>query len=414
MLTVSRREEASRQEYELQREKETQEARLRALEEEVRQGKIKKQEEKRRRQAAEREAKENEARLAAQRAELEAARERERQLQRELEELEEESSSDEEGPVNITPQDSTPTQSQVLPSRAVVSPPPPPPQAPSIPAPPPPHEPEKEPGTLASSPSSSRGATESRNPYFRQLSQSAESQTSAPTSPPQAASQAAVTSPKSDVPSTNPFHRLVQQQESAKSAFSAPPIPGPLERKSRARPEDDDWSVAESENDSSDDDDDNRAGGGSAKQLASILFGTMGPPRPLSAMDDKSPSKSATPVQENALVPPPPPPPPPAAPPAIPETNGSFEAPPSVPPPPPPPPPPSAPGLDAPSVPPPPPPPPAGAPAPPPAAAPKAPVGGGAALDRSALLSSIQAGRGLRKVETKDRSSSSFAGRVLG
>jgi hypothetical protein len=390
--------EEKRQEAELQREKEAQEARLRALEEEVRQGKIKKQEEKRRKQAAEREAKEKEARLAAHKAELEAAKQRERQLQIELQGLEE-SSSDDEGPVDITPQDSTPTQSQVLPSAPVASPRQPPVvpfTAPSQPSPPPQDVDQEE--STASSPSSMRAAavTESRNPYFRELSQSTENQPRLPTSSPQS-----VPSSKTEVQSTNPFHRLIQQQENTKSSASAP-LPGPLERKSRARPEDDEWSVAGSENDSSDDDD--RAGSGSAKQLASILFGTMAP-RPLSATDEKFPSKSGTPVHGSpvaSLPPPPPPPPPPPAPLVIPQASSStLPSAPSAPPPPPPPPPPPA-LMEAPAAPPPPPPP-----------VPAANGVGGGPPNRSALLASITAGMGLRKVETKDRSESTLAGRVL-
>ncbi|KAJ6148015.1 hypothetical protein N7497_009997 [Penicillium chrysogenum] len=252
--------EASQRELEFQREKDAQAERLRALEEQVRQGKIKKQEEKRRREEASRQAKEQEAMLEAQRVELEAAKERERQLQRELEGLDE-SSSDDEGPADITPQYSTPTQSQILPT---------PPPVPTIAIPEP----------------------------------------AAPES----------------VPSEN---------------LSSPPSPvqPPLERKTRARPEeDDDWSAAGSEVDSSDDEDD-RPTGGSAKQLASILFGTMAPPRPLSAMDeDVSPSKYTTPVQESPVAPPPPPPAtlPPV--PAIPSPSDSASppaAPSAVPPPPP-------------------------------------------------------------------------------
>ncbi|KKK15512.1 hypothetical protein AOCH_004375, partial [Aspergillus ochraceoroseus] len=282
--------EARQHEEEIQREQEAQQARLHALEEQVKQGKIKKQEEKRRKEEAKRAAADQEAKLARQRAELDAARERERQLQLELEGLNE-SSSDEEGPVDITtPQDSTPTQSQVLPE-----------PSPSVTAPPVPAEP--------SSPASSRAAptasfspeTESKNPYFRTLSHSTDH---APASPPEVPAAPAVVTPKADAPSTNPFHRFTQPQEPAKPAFTAP---GPTMRKTRARPEDDDdWSVAGSDADSSDDEDD-RAGGGSAKQLASILFGTMAPPRPLSAMDDKSPSKSSTPIQETPAIPPVPP-----------------------------------------------------------------------------------------------------------
>ncbi|KAJ5479368.1 hypothetical protein N7530_004877 [Penicillium desertorum] len=300
--------EASQRELEFQREKDAQAERLRALEEQVRQGKIKKQEEKRRREEASRQAKEQEAMLEAQRVELEAAKERERQLQRELEGLDE-SSSDDEGPADITPQYSTPTQSQILPT---------PPPVPTIAIPEPP-APESVPS---------------------------EAQPSEPTQ---------ATSPPTTAQSTNPFHRLTQQ-EPIKPTFTGA---APLERKTRARPEeDDDWSAAGSEVDSSDDEDD-RPTGGSAKQLASILFGTMAPPRPLSAMDeDKSPSKYTTPVQESPVAPPPPPPAtlPPV--PAIPSPSDSASppaAPSAVPPPPPPPPPPPG-EAGAPAMPPPPPP----------------------------------------------------------
>ncbi|KAL3463779.1 hypothetical protein BJX64DRAFT_110897 [Aspergillus heterothallicus] len=410
--------EAQQHEDEFEKEQQAQAARLRALEEQVRQGKIKKQEEKRRREEVKRATQEQEARLARQRAELEAAKEREQQLQRELEGLDE-SSSDDEGPVDIsTPQHSTPTQSQVLsavpqpaqaPATPVAAPSPPPPAAAAF-------EPERT--STPSSPASSRAVppslspeTESKNPYFRKpLSQSADYPAVSPPEVPQAAAAA---TPKSE--STNPFHRLAQQQqqEPLKPAFTGPV---PLPHRDRARPEaDDDWSAAGSDFESSDDEDDDRTGGGSAKQLASILFGTMAPPRPLSAMDNQSPSKSSTPVQDSPVVPPvppipaefepavpggAPPPPPPPPPPAAAPPAPSFEALTGAPPPPPPP-------MGAPPAPPPPPP----GPPPPPALGPvAAPAGAG---DRSALLASIQAGKGLRKVQTNDRSSSSFAGHVL-
>ncbi|KAJ5577854.1 uncharacterized protein N7459_006818 [Penicillium hispanicum] len=389
---TKRLEDESRQrEAEFQKEKDAQEARLHALEEQVRQGKVKKQEEKRRKEEAARQAKEQESKLEAQRVELEMAKERERQLQRELEGMDEESSSDEEGPENITPQDSTPTQSQVL------SAPPPVPivAVPEPPAPAPVPEVEK-----ALSPEASPAIpvatpdAESKNPYFKALGHPSEP--SQATSPPAAQS-------------TNPFHRLAQQDTSVKPSFTGA---GPLERKTRARPEDDDdWSAAGSEFDSSDDED-QPTGGGSAKQLASILFGTMAPPRPLSAMDE---DKSATPVQDSPVAPPPPPPPVAAPPPAVPAPEEySSPTPPVGAPPPPPPPPPGAPLAVPPPPPPapgapaaPPPPPPAGAPPPP------APPAVGGSGDRSALLASIQAGKGLRKVQTNDRSQSSSAGRVL-
>ncbi|OAT02183.1 actin cytoskeleton-regulatory complex protein PAN1 [Blastomyces dermatitidis ER-3] len=453
--------EARQQEEELAREREAAQARLKALEEQVRQGKIKKQEEKRRKQLAEKEAKEKEARLAAQRAELEAAQARERELQRQLEGLDEEESSDDEGPIEITPQNSTPTQSAVLPSVTTTTAAPPPPAPRPATPPTAPFEPEQAPkvaapaSTALSSPESvkQRAATdnESRNPYFRKLSQSADVQPlpSFHTPPeqipdPLAAAASAPAPPKAEIQSTNPFHRLAQQQESQKSAFAAAPIPGPLERKSRVRPEDDEWSVAESENSS--DDDDDRPAGGSAKHLASILFGTMGPPRPLSAMEEKPESKPAMAVQTSPIAAPPPPPPPappvvseppppahpdedaeeddefdendfqdaPSMPPPPPPPAPFTDAPPTAPPPPPPvpsaaapPPPPPPPIGAAPGGPPPPPPPAVGAPTMPMAAAPGAPAG------RGALLASIQAGKGLRKVETKDRSAAAVSGRII-
>ncbi|KAG5301243.1 actin cytoskeleton-regulatory complex protein PAN1 [Histoplasma ohiense] len=389
--------EARQQEEELAREREAAQARLRALEEQVRQGKIKKQEEKRRKQLAEKEAKEKEARLAIQRAELEAAQARERELQRQLEGLDEEESSDDEGTVEVTPQNSTPTQSAVLPSATTTMASPPSVPRPATP-PPAPFEPEPA-SEVASATSTSipspesvkqrvAADTESRNPYFRKMGQSVDTQPPSFHTPPEqipdplSTTEAATppapapAPPKTEIQSTNPFHRLAQQQESQKSAFAAAPLPGPLTRKSRARPEDDEWSIAESENSS--DDDDDRPAGGSAKHLASILFGTMGPPRPLSAMDEKPESKSATPVQEIPTVaasppPPPPPPPPPsepapvtALPPAVAaqdveeddddDDENDFQDAPSMPPPPPPPPVP-APFADAPPTAPPPPPP---------------------------------------------------------
>ncbi|OQE07204.1 hypothetical protein PENVUL_c014G07112 [Penicillium vulpinum] len=386
--------EASQREQEFQREKDAQAARLRALEEQVRQGKIKKQEEKRRREEASRHAKEQEASLAAQRAELEAAKERERQLQLELEGLED-SSSDDEGPADITPQFSTPTQSQILPPQ------------PPVPAMTEPPTPESVPSEVGS-PESSRSVpaatpdAESKNPYFKNMGQ--------PSDPIQAAS------PPATAQSTNPFHRMVQQ-EPIKPTFTGA---APLERKTRVRPEeDDDWSAAGSDFDSSDDEDDGPTGG-SAKQLASILFGTMAPPRPLSAMDEEKPtSKSATPVQDTPVAPPPPPP---AALPPVPAipTSGDSTSPPAAPSgvPPPPPPPPPPPGAGAPSMPPP--PPPGGAssipPPPPPTGIPPPPAppaAAGAPGDRGALLASIQQGRTLRKTQVNDRSTSSSAGRVL-
>ncbi|KAH7062422.1 hypothetical protein B0J12DRAFT_237675 [Macrophomina phaseolina] len=276
--TKAMEDEERRQEEELAKEQEAAAARLRALEEQVKAGKLKKEEEKRKKKEAQREAKEKEARLAAQRAEIEAARERERQLQLQLEGMgdDDSSSSDDEGPQEITPQETTPTASQELPKAELPAAPPAPPMPvstePSATTPP-----SSVTSPQASAVTSPGAATETKNPFLKKMAQANESHT-APSVP-------SISTPASSTEvSTNPFHRLTQQ-DSNKTAL---PEPAAAPARTRARPADeDDWSVVDSDDDSSSDSDDDRPGGGSAKQLASILFGTMGPPRPLSAMDNK-------------------------------------------------------------------------------------------------------------------------------
>ncbi|KAL2270381.1 hypothetical protein VTJ83DRAFT_2565 [Remersonia thermophila] len=330
-------EQAGAQEDELAKEREAAEARLRALEEQVRQNKLKKEEEKRRKKAALAEAKKKEEELAQRRAEIEAARKREEELRKQLEALENESSSsDDEGPEQITPQASTPTvgDSQVLNKEPERQPTPPPP-APAV-APP---------QVITSSPSAER---ESKNPYFRMMSQSqqqpaaAETPSAAPAPPAPAPPPPPPPPPQPEV-STNPFHRMTQA--------AAAPTTAPTISFTRSRPVDDGWGSGSEKDDEDSDSDDDRPGGASAAQLASILFGTMGPPRPLSAAGDRSaptsPRPGASPV---------------ASPPPVPATTAPF-----APHPPPPPPPPPMPGSAAPPPPPPPPPPPSsGAPPPPP------------------------------------------------
>ncbi|KAI0156664.1 hypothetical protein GGR52DRAFT_195459 [Hypoxylon sp. FL1284] len=382
--------EAKEQEAELAKERDAASARLKALEEQVRQGKLKKEEEKKRKKAATAEAKEKEAKLAAQRAEIEAARQRELELQKQLAAMDddESSSDDDEGPQQITPQASTPTLgssqlgSQELERKAT----PPPAPAPPVMSPP----------SVVTSPPSE---TESRNPYRRMLSQSSDTPTAAAPPAPAPAAPAPAPPPPPPPPqpevSTNPFFRITQE------AKTAPPP-------SRKRPDtDDEWGSGNEEDD--EDSDDERPAAGAA-QLASLLFGSMGPPRPLSATGDKSagaspavasPPFSPPPASGDAASPAAPPPPPP-----MPEASPTGA---------PPPPPPPMPGFGAPAAPPPPPPVPGmGPPPPPPPPAagdlPSAPSGGGRP---AGFLSEIHMGKSLKKTQTKDRSGAGVAGRVL-
>ncbi|KAK6343952.1 actin organization and endocytosis protein [Orbilia brochopaga] len=366
-------EEERREEEELLRQQQEARDRIKALEEQAQQDKAKRAEAKaeaaRRKAEASKASDERQKRLAAMKAEVERAKAEEERLRLERLKLEEDdSSSDDEGPQQITPTKENPDDSWGAPK--VASPPPPPPAP-------------------AAEPVASAAET---NPFFRKLGSNGSASSSSVTSPqpaPAAPTAPATTSTSSTSAaaaaaaaevSHNPFHKFTAQ----------PSVPAPKIPRYGTK-DDDDWSVVSGET-GNDDEDDDGVGREGAAELASKFFGGLGLPRastsvasPTSPQGFSSPPPAPPPMPTGG--PPPPPPPPPML---------------GAPPPPPPP------MLGAP-----PPPPMLGGPPPPPPGG--APVGGGAGGgDRSALFAQIQGGGPrLKKTVTKDRSQATTAGRVL-
>ncbi|POS87016.1 hypothetical protein EPUL_003605, partial [Erysiphe pulchra] len=411
---------AANQEIELAREQEAAAVRLRALEEQVKAGKVKKEEEKRRRKAAQSEAREKESRLMAQRAEIEAARARERELQKQLESIEADNdSSDDEVPEKIDSHTSNDQESQMAETKENLTVPPM--------------------STSSHGTSISDTTVHENSSVFQSLStldqdiKIVESSNSGQTlSTPEPEPTFFSTTPTnvfdknpvefetnnpfftktlqdsvediSSVQSNNPFYRLSAQDTNTPIKVQA------IGNRSRVRPEDDDWSVVDSESGDESSDDGN-PGVGNARQLASILFGTMEPSSSVSALSGvnsssntgalvkeiKSDSTTSTPNFEASTSPPDPEFDTPSLPPPIPSTN--IPAPPPLPsagPPLPPP----LPPLSS-----------SGPPLPPPPPPLPTPGSNNTTARPAGFLGEIMKGKALKKTETKDKSGAAVAGR---
>ncbi|KAK6538267.1 actin organization and endocytosis protein [Orbilia ellipsospora] len=288
-------EEERREEEELLRQQQEARDRIKALESQALQDKAKKTEAAKKKAEANKAADERKNRLAAMRAEIERAKAEEERLRLEslkLDQEEAESSSDDEGPQQITPTKEKPDESWNAPK---VSSPPPPTQTENV-------------------------AAAETNPFFRKIGNNGSASSSSVASPQPPASEV----------SHNPFHK-----------FTAQPAPPPPKIPRYGTKDDDDWSVVSGEGEGDDDDDDEGVGRKDAAELASKFFGGLGFPRANTAASTISPT-SPPPTTGFGAPPPAPPPPPPMAP------TGAPPAPPPPPPPmmggppPPPPPPPAA------------------------------------------------------------------------
>ncbi|KAK6536004.1 actin organization and endocytosis protein [Arthrobotrys megalospora] len=293
-------EEERREEEELLRRQQEARDRVKALEQQGQQEKLRKAEAAKKKAANDERAK----RLAAMRAELERAEAEERRLREQQQQPEAESSSDDEGPQQITPTKEKPEEAWNAPAPKIASPPPPPP---------------------AASQTETVAAAET-NPFFRKIGSNGSASSSSVTSP----------QPPSSEVSHNPFHK-----------FTAPAPPPPKIPRYGTK-DDDDWSVVSGDDNNDADDDDEEVGRKGAAELASQFFGGLGLPRasPATAISPTSPpafsptGPSAPPIMG---MPPPPPPPPPPMP-----MGGAPPPPPGPPPPPmggPPPPPPGGPPI---------------------------------------------------------------------
>ncbi|EPS35830.1 hypothetical protein H072_10788 [Dactylellina haptotyla CBS 200.50] len=270
-------EEERREEQELLRQQQESRDRIKALEEQAINDKAKKVDAAKKKSEANKAAEERKNRLAAMRAEIEKAKAEEERLRLESLKLdkEEESSSDDEGPQQITPTKEKPDESW---------------NAPKVASPPAPVATQTE--TVAAA---------ETNPFFRKLGSNGSTPSSSVTSPQPPAAEV----------SHNPFHKF------------APPTAPPPKIPHGLNKDDDDWSVVSGDNGDSDDEEEEAGFGRQrAAALAESFFGniaiakaapaaTMSPTSPPTASFSSTSPPPAPPMPPMGAPPPPPPPPPP-------------------------------------------------------------------------------------------------------